>query len=66
MILFIDVNILEGFEETSSLNLSDFQDVAFFSMQDEHQQTLWLAAAVYSSNISLYQFVVRYNILIKY
>ncbi|XP_072746368.1 uncharacterized protein [Anoplolepis gracilipes] len=52
-----DVNILEGFEEAhSSFNLPDFQDIAFFSIQDEHHQQ-WLAAAVHSSNISLYQFI---------
>ncbi|KAM0726481.1 hypothetical protein ACS0PU_007665 [Formica fusca] len=54
-----DVNVLEGFEEASSFNLPDFQDIAFFSIRDEYQQSLmtWLAAAVHSSNISLYQFV---------
>ncbi|XP_070162269.1 uncharacterized protein [Polyergus mexicanus] len=54
-----DVNVLEGFEEASSFNLPDFQDIAFFSIRDEHQQSvmIWLAAAVHSSNISLYQFV---------
>ncbi|XP_029165434.1 uncharacterized protein LOC114936425 [Nylanderia fulva] len=52
-----DVKVLEGFEEASSFNLPDFQDIAFFSIRDEHQQLLWLAAAVHSSNILLYQFV---------
>ncbi|XP_024888654.1 uncharacterized protein LOC112465371 isoform X2 [Temnothorax curvispinosus] len=50
------VNVLQGFEETLPLELSDFQDTAFFSIQDEHR-LLWFAAAVDSSNMLLYQFV---------
>ncbi|XP_077278366.1 uncharacterized protein LOC143906276 isoform X2 [Temnothorax americanus] len=50
------VNVLQGFEETLPLELSDFQDAAFFSIQDGHR-LLWFAAAVDSSNMLLYQFV---------
>ncbi|XP_014469815.1 PREDICTED: uncharacterized protein LOC106741904 [Dinoponera quadriceps] len=50
-----EVNVLQGFEEALSVtNLSDFQDVAFVPVQDE-QRLFWLAAAIDSSNIQLYQ-----------
>ncbi|XP_012224336.2 uncharacterized protein clos [Linepithema humile] len=49
-----NVNVLQNFEKTLSANLSDFQDIAFFSIQDEYQ-LLWFAATVNSTNILLYQ-----------
>lgn len=48
--------MLQGFEETL-FDLPDFQDTAFFSIQDEYQ-LLQFAAAVNSSNILLYQLLV--------
>lgn len=53
------MNVLQGFEEISLLDDSpNFQDSFFFSIQEEHQ-LLWFAAAVDSSNIFLYQLIVR-------
>ncbi|XP_012532717.1 uncharacterized protein LOC105834630 [Monomorium pharaonis] len=49
------VYVLQDFEETF-LDLPDFRDTAFFSIQDEYQ-LLWFAAAVNDSDILLYQLV---------
>ena len=49
--------MLQSFEETLFFNLPDFQDTAFFFVQDENQ-FLWFAVAVNSSDLLLYQLVV--------
>ncbi|XP_019699980.1 uncharacterized protein LOC105189727 [Harpegnathos saltator] len=49
-----EVSVLQGFKEALSINLPDFQDIALFSIQNG-QQLLWLAAAIDSSRILLYQ-----------
>jgi len=61
LILFAGVYVLEGFKEILSLiDLPDFQDTVFFSIENEYR-LLWFAAAVNSSDIFLYQLVVRHN-----
>jgi len=60
LILFAGVYVLRGFQEVLSLDLPDFQDIVFFSIQIEYQ-LLWFAAAVNSSDLFLYQLVVRHN-----
>ncbi|KAL0105372.1 hypothetical protein PUN28_016792 [Cardiocondyla obscurior] len=52
------INVLQSFEfgKTLSFNKSNFQDIAFFSIQNE-DQLLWFAAALNSSNVLLYQLI---------
>lgn len=57
-ISFTDVLVLQDFKENLSLNLTEFQDIDFFSTKDEDQLS-WFA--LNSSSILLFQLIVRNN-----
>ncbi|RLU23456.1 hypothetical protein DMN91_003660 [Ooceraea biroi] len=48
------VNMLQGFQETLSLNVQNVEDIAFFSIQDG-DQSLWFAATLNSVYLDIYQ-----------